>query len=240
VLIVGLASDAMKCAILLLTLAIPTMVFAQREPKAKPEAPSTASSPASAFAVRPPDEGSPFFAERQSARFALSQEGQEQLAAETVATFPQSKESPDSVTSILTRFFTDMFASIRMGRLRTEPTTESLVAQPSQFSLTERREVDTTYKVWNNTKKIMRMDFNTTQRIDMLTSDPSGKVIEKWSDDHAFQLQEGIVIINPRERIQYSEKVPTRDMKPLETYTIKADIVGYPDYTATTTVTPSP
>ena len=48
------------------------------------------------------------------------------------------------------------------------------------------------------------------------------------------------MIINPRERIEYSEKVATREMQPSETYTIKADVVGYPDYTADDGVTPSP
>jgi hypothetical protein len=196
--------------------------------------------PASAFAVIPPDEGSPFFAERQSAKFAMSQEGQERFEGDSVADFPKSKDSPDSVTTIFTKFFTDMFASMRLGRLRAEKTTQNIAVDPSEFSLSERRELDTTYTVRNNTKKIIRLDFNTTQRIDILTSEASGKVIEKWSEDRAFQLQEGIVIINPRERIEYSEKVATREMKPSETYTIKADVVGYPDYTATTTVTPSP
>ena len=61
---------------------------------------------------------------------------------------------PDSVTTMFTRFFTDMFASIRLGRLRPEPTTETLLVEPSEFSLAERRELDTIYTVRNNTKKI--------------------------------------------------------------------------------------
>ena len=157
-----------------------------------------------------------------------------------MATFPKSKDSPDSATVIFTKFFTEMFASVKFGRLRVEKTTQNLAVEPSEFSLAERRELNSTYTVRNNTKKIIRLDFNTTQRIDILTSDASGKVIEKWSEDHGFQVQEGIVIINPKERIEYPEKVATREMKPSETYTIKADVVGYPDYTATTTVTPSP
>ena len=92
--------------------------------------------------------------------------------------------------------------------------------------------MDATYTVRNNAKKILRLDFNTTQRIDILTFDPSGKMIEKWSEDRLFLLQEGVVIVNPKERIEYSEKVATRDMKPQEPYTIKADVVGYPDYSA--------
>jgi hypothetical protein len=229
----------MKSFAILLALIAPGILLAQEAPGAKPSPKPAVSYPASAFAVIPPDEGSPFFAERQSAKFAMSQEGQE-LSEDSVAVFPKSKDSPDSVTTIFTKFFTDMFASVKFGRLRAEKTTQNLAVDPSEFSLSERRELDTTYTVRNNTKKIIRLDFNTTQRIDILTSDTSGKVIEKWSEDRAFQLQEGIVIINPKERIEYSEKVATREMKPSETYTIKADVVGYPDYTATTTVTPSP
>ena len=222
----------MKSFAILLALIAPGILLAQEAPGAKPSPTPAVSYPASAFAVIPPDEGSPFFAERQSAKLELPED--------TVAVFPKSKDSPDSVTTIFTKFFTDMFASVKFGRLRAGKTTQNIAVDPSEFSLSERRELDTTYTVRNNTKKIMRLDFNTTQRIDILTSDASGKVIEKWSEDRAFQLQEGIVIINPKERIEYSEKVATREMKPSETYTIKADVVGYPDYTATTSVAPSP
>jgi hypothetical protein len=230
----------MKSFAMLLALVAPGILLAQQEPGAKPTPKPAVSYPPSAFAIAPPDEGSPFFAERQSARFAMSQEGQALLEEDTVAVFPKSKDSPDSATAIFTKFFTEMFASVKVGRLRAEKTTQNLAVEPAEFSLAERRELDATYTVRNNTKKLLRLDFNTTQRLDILTSDASGKVIEKWSEDRAFQLQEGIVIINPKERIEYSEKVATREMKPLESYTIKADVVGYPDYSATTTVTPSP
>ena len=210
----------MKTLAMLLALIAPGILLAQQEPVAKPSPKPDAPYPPSAFAVLPPDEGSPFFAQRQSARFAMSQEGQASLEADTVATFPKSKDSPDSVTVIFTKFFTDMFASVRLGRMRPEKTTQNIAVEPSEFSLAERRELDATYTVRNNTKKLIRLDFNTTQR--------------------GFQFQEGIVIINPNERIEYSEKVATREMKPSETYTIKADVVGYPDYAATTDVKPSP
>jgi hypothetical protein len=230
----------MKSFALILALILPGILLAQQVPGAKPSPTPAVSYPASAFSVRQPDEGSVFFAERQEAKFVMSSAGQALLEQNSVSTYPRAKGSPDSVTTMLTRFFTDMFASVKLGRLRPEPTTQNIKVEPSQFSLVERRELDSTYTVHNNTKKIIRLDFNTTQRIDILTFDPSGKVIEKWSEDRTFRLQDGVVIINPKERIQYSEKVATRDMKPLEPYTIKADIVGYPDYAAETTVTPSP
>ncbi|HEY5744258.1 MAG TPA: BsuPI-related putative proteinase inhibitor [Terrimicrobiaceae bacterium] len=238
----------MKPFVILVALISPGILCAQEvsgiltplQTKAYPSPAPAVSYPSTAFGVLPPDEGSPFFAERQRAKYALSKEGQEARELETVSTYPRAKGSADSVTTIFSRFFTDMFSSIRLGRLRPEKTTQNLKVEPQNFSLAERRELDSTYTVRNNTKKIIRLDFNTTQRIDIFTADPAGKVVEKWSEDRAFQLQEGIVIINPKERIEYSEKVATREMKPLEPYAIKAEVIGYPDYTATTTVTPGP
>jgi intracellular proteinase inhibitor BsuPI len=230
----------MKSFVLLLAMLLPGVLLAQGVPGANPSPTPATSDPSSAFSIPPPDEGSVFFAERQEAKFALSAEGRALMERDTVATYPRAKDSPDSVTTMFTRFFTDMFASIRLGRLRPEKTTETIKVEPSKFSLGERRELDATYTVRNNTKRIIRLDFNTTQRIDLLTFDPSGKIVEKWSEDRLFMLQEGVVIINPKERIEYSEKVATRDMKALEPYTIKADVIGYPDYAAETIVTPSP
>ncbi len=230
----------MKSFALLLALILPGVLLAQQVPRANPSPTPAVSEPASAFSVPPPDEGSVFFAEREEAKFEMSNEGRTLRELDTVATYPRAKGSPDSVTTMFTRFFTDMFASVRLGRLRPEKTTQTLVVEPPQFSLAERRELDSTYTVRNNTKKIIRLDFNTTQRIDILTFDPAGKVVEKWSEDRLFMLQEGVVIINPKERIEYSEKVATRDMKSSEPYTIKADVIGYPDFAAETIVTPSP
>ena len=153
---------------------LPAVLLAQEVPGARPIPTPAVSYPSSAFSVPPPDEGSVFFAERQEAKFTLSREGQAQLVEDEVAEYPRAKGSPDSVTTRFTRFFTDMFSSIRVGRLRAEPTTQTLKVEPSQFSLAERRELDTTYTVRNNAKKILRLDFNTTQRIDILTFDVAG------------------------------------------------------------------
>jgi len=141
---------------------------------------------------------------------------------------------------MFTRFFTDMFASVKFGTLQMEPSTEKLTIVPRDFSLQDRRDLETTYTVRNNTGKMVRLAFPTTQRIEIITRDASGTEIDKWSDDRAFKPQDGIVIINPKERIEYNETVPTRDMKAGQSYSIQADVAGYPDYTTTQTVTPSP
>lgn len=193
-----------------------------------------------AFAVRAPDEGSPFFAERQATRALSSRQGREAAALQTVAVYPQSSGSPGSASTMVRNFFTEMFSSIRIRRWRMEKTTQRLEIDPAEFSLQDRREVNVTFIIRNNTRKIMRFDYPTTQRIEILTKDSAGNVIERWSDDRAFDEREGVLFINPGERVEYAETVPTRDMKPGETYIIEGEVPDNPDLTTSRPVTPQP
>jgi hypothetical protein len=138
---------------------------------------------------------------------------------------------------MFTTFFTGMFSSVHLG---TKPASGSkLVLDPSKFSLDDRREIGVTFSVENKTPKIMKLDFPTSQRIEILVRDPDGKVIEKWSDDRAFTDETGIVMINPDEHIQYEEKIATRDMQPGKSYIIEASLANNPEFTKTVVVTPT-
>ncbi len=229
----------MNYRVVLIACALPGALWAQSAPGAQPQPPPSAANAAAAFAVRPPDEGSPFFAEREAAKFLLSTTGKER-AAQTVAVYPRARDSKDTVVAMFTGFFTEMFASVKVGPLKGEPTTEELTIEPKVFSLKDRRDVDATYSVRNNTGKLIRLDFQTTQRFDLVTKDATGAVIERWSDDRAFQPQEGIIIINPKERIEVTEPIPTRDMNAGENYSIEADTPGYPAYSTSRAITPAP
>jgi hypothetical protein len=227
----------MKPLVLLFSLSLPGLALAQTAPGAKPTPPPSAQQAAAAFAVTQPDEGSPFFAEREAARI-LSTQPSAQARQDALAVYPKVKNSDDSATAMFGKFFSEMFSSINLRKLQGRKTTENLTIEPPTFSLNDRREVEGTYTLRNNTGKLIRLDYTTSQRIDILTKDASGNVIDRWSDDRAFKPQEGIVILNPQERIEYREKIPTRDMKAGQAYTIQADVVGYPEYTATQPVTP--
>jgi len=227
----------MKHGLLILAAFAPTLALAQQVSRPqKLDAPAAAS----AFAVQAPDEGSPFFSVREAAASYASQESSQARAANEVAIYPKVKDSPGSATAMFSRFFTDMFSSIKIKALNSEPFTEKLTITPREFSLQDRRDLETTYSVKNNTGKMVRLTFPSSQRIEIQTRDANGNVVDKWSDDRAFKPQDGIVIINPKERIEYVEPVPTREMKAGESYSIQTDVVGYPDYTATQVVTPTP
>jgi Intracellular proteinase inhibitor len=151
--------------------------------------------------------------------------------------FPRNKTAEVSAGKMFTSFFTDMFSSVQIG---TKPSSGSkLAVEPSKFSLDDRREVTVTFTVENRTNKLVKMDFPTSQRIEILVHDPSGKVIDKWSDDHAFQDISGVVMINPGEHIEYEQRISTRDMQPAQTYTIEASLANNPEFTKTVTVTPT-
>jgi hypothetical protein len=230
----------MKVIFLLVPLALPGLALAQNAPGARPTPAPAPADAAAAFAVAPPDEGSPFFAEREAAKYvARSQQGAPPQV-DTVAVYPRVKNSSDSASAMFGKFFTEMFSSINFQKLQGRKTTENLTLEPSSFSLGERREIEATYTLRNNSNKLIRLDYPTAQRMDILTRDSAGQVIDRWSDDRAFQPQEGIVIINPKERIEYREKVPTRDMKADTIYTIQAEVTGHPEYTAQQPVTPKP
>ncbi len=230
----------MKSFVLFVSLALPGWALAQiAAPGAKPTPPPTTAQTAAAFAVRQPDEGSPFFAEREAAKLLASRPDLPlQARQDALAVYPKVKNSDDSATAMFGKFFTEMFASINLRKLQSRKTTENLTIDPPAFSLTDRREIEGAYTLRNNTGKLIRLDYTTSQRVDLFTKDASGQVVNRWSDDRVFKPQEGIVIINPKERIEYREKIPTRDMKAGQSYTIQADVTGYPEYTASQPVTP--
>lgn len=177
---------------------------------------------ATAFAISPPDENSPFFLSPANAGATRNVDYAGRDPDDTIADYPKSKDSPDSALSQIKQFFGGMFSSVNLGPIRrSAPTTQKLSVEPENFPLQDRRELNVTYTIRNNTKQISRLEYPTTQRIDILTYDSKGAVIDRWSDDRAFQPEEGIVVINPHERIEYQEKIPTREMKAGESYRVQ-------------------
>jgi hypothetical protein len=66
----------------------------------------------------------------------------------------------------------------------------------------------------------------------------AGKALELWSEDHPFTKEPVFVTVNPREFVEYSAQVATRDMKPGELYTVQASILGYDGLTIERVVIP--
>ena len=193
---------------------------------------------ATAFAVAAPDENSPFFMDPKNAERTRGVDYAGHESGSSLAEYPLSRSSDATVLGQIKGFFGGMFSSVNFGPIRRAPTTEKLDVDPAKFSLQDRREVNVTYAIRNNTKNISRLEYPTTQRIDILTYDSKGLVIDRWSDDRAFQPEDGIVIINPQERIEYQEKIPTREMKAGETYRVQTFTTSVEKFQSEKIVTP--
>jgi len=207
-------------------------------PLAAQEARPTPRDAATAFAIAPPDENSPFFLNPQAALQTRDTGYAGRDVNDAIAEYPKSRNSADTAPARIKKFFTGMFSSVNIGPLRTPPTTVDLAVEPAKFPLQDRREVNVIYTIRNNTKAMTRLEYPTSQRLDIVTTDSKGNVVDRWSDDRAFQPEEGIVVINPKERIEYQEKIPTREMKPGERYKIEAVTTSQEKFPAGNSVTP--
>jgi len=116
--------------------------------------------------------------------------------------------------------------------------TATMAIDPPAPKLSEVRQMRVTLSVVNRGKKVVTLDFPTTQRIDAVIKDSTGKMIEHWSDDHRFEAQPGIVTVNPGERLEYSALVATREMQPDKPFTVEAWLPNYESIRAATTITP--
>jgi len=103
----------------------------------------------------------------------------------------------------------------------------SMSLDPSPVKLSEVRQLKVTLRVANAQKKMVQLEFPTTQRIEVLVKDKVGKMVEQWSEDRTFASEPGMVSINPGEHLEYSATVSTRDMVAGQTYTVEALFPNY-------------
>ncbi len=116
----------------------------------------------------------------------------------------------------------------------------SIAIAPDPVKLSEVRTFKVTLQLANKGRKLVQLDFPTTQRIEVLVNDASGKRIEQWSEDQAFQNEPTLVTINPGERLEYVANVATRDLKAGASYTIDAFFPNFEQLRATKTIVPQP
>ncbi len=111
---------------------------------------------------------------------------------------------------------------------------------PTPLKLSDVRTMKVTLQLANKGKKLAQLDFPTTQRIEVLVKDATGKMIERWSEDHSFENEPTLVTINPVERLEYTATVATRELKAGETYTIEGFFPNFDQLRASKQITPLP
>ena len=185
------------------------------------------------LSITQPQADSPFFIERQEAQAALANEGREGYGMYV----PKPPHPP--VQQQVKKFFTGMFASVKF-RKNGDILPMLLTVEPSQFSIADHPDLTITLRLSNSQRREIELLYPTDQRLEIVTKDSSGTVINRWSEDRTFDPVEGFTEINPAEFIVYSEKLSTTSMKAGETYTIEVSVADQKGYTTSTTVTPLP
>lgn len=102
-----------------------------------------------------------------------------------------------------------------------------VVFEPQSISLSSDRRLKISAFLVNKGKEQAVLGFNTTQHIEILIRDASGQIITRWSDDFVFNQTLTSLSVNPGERVEYSETISTRDMRPGQEYTLEVQMVGY-------------
>ena len=181
------------------------------------------------FAEPLPDEVSAVFAlagldESQQARMTAPQRG-----------YPRQPAPEDTLGAKLRNFYSGALASLK-GSRESGIERASLTIVPEAPLLSETRDLDLTYTIRNTGRQMTRLEFPTSQRLEIVTRTSSGTVVERWSDDRVFQAGEGLVVINPDERIEFQEKVPTRDMRAGAAYTVEASLAAEPNFAIEQTI----
>ena len=185
------------------------------------------------LSITGPREDSPFFIERQEAKAAAANAGRAGFGMYV----PKPPHPP--IRQQIKTFFSGMFGSLKSNKAKGTPPM-ALTVEPSDVSLSQCSELDVTLKISNGQRQMLELLYPDDQRLEILTKDSAGVVVNRWSEDRAFEPKEGFVAVDPAEFISYSEKIPTSAMKAGESYTIEVTLANQKDYSISATITPKP
>ena len=103
---------------------------------------------------------------------------------------------------------------------------------PLPLKLSETNRIKVTLTLTNHGKKLVPLDFPTSQRIEVLIKTGAGKTIEQWSQDQSFTNEPTVVTINPGERAEYTVEVATREMSAGQSYIVQGFFPKYGELNA--------
>ena len=115
----------------------------------------------------------------------------------------------------------------------------TLACTPSPLELKQTRNLTVLVKVFNGSKKTQLLEFSSSQRVDAVLRDASGKIVSRATlATHLRTDEPALVTVNPGERLEYSLSLPTEGMIPGKGYRLEAALVGQSGLTAAMEITP--
>ena len=110
--------------------------------------------------------------------------------------------------------------------------------EPAKVRLSEMRVIEVTVSIVNNGKTAVHLEFPSSLRMDVVVKAAGGKIISRWSDDQPIEREPSVLVVNPRERLEYSAKIATREMAAGGTFEIEAYFPQYEQLRTSRTVVP--
>jgi hypothetical protein len=116
--------------------------------------------------------------------------------------------------------------------------TVTMAVEPQTVVLSETRQLKIALSLVNKSRRAVQLQFPTTQRVEILVKDETGKLVTQWSEDQAFENEAASVMINPGERIEYNATLGTRDLVAGKTYSVEGFFPNFEALKAAKTVSP--
>ena len=179
--------------------------------------------------MRRPDESSPFFCPWNGVNLLETDGVKQRIAAANALPYPQTApyERPDKTILKVVR---KAAKSVRIHRnTPADMVTVKITPQPP-FSLETCKEFTVDYTIKNTGKKLMSLYFPTTRHFDFEIKKADGTLLDQWSNERKFEPQEGVLMVNPEEKITFSATFSTRLMQAGETYILHSTMEGNPQY----------
>lgn len=117
--------------------------------------------------------------------------------------------------------------------------TMTMKLDPAQVRLPDTRAVDVNVTVVNTGRTAVHLEFPSSLRVEVVVKDEHGKIVSRWSDDQPIEKEPNILLINPKEHLEYSAKISTREMSAGRPFEIEAFYPRYEKLRVSRTVVPS-
>ncbi len=114
----------------------------------------------------------------------------------------------------------------------------ALVFNPPTVKLPDTRRIEVTMQLTNAGKKLVQLEFPTSQRIEVLVKNQAGRELERWSEDQVINNEPTVVTLNPGERLEYTAAIATREMVTGQRYAVEGFFPRYPELRVIKAITP--
>jgi len=149
-----------------------------------------------------------------------------------------TKKTTDKIVDLTKKPFGKSSSSSSKGEPVWNQLQVALKVDPEAVKLSTTKTVQVNVLVTNLGKKLVQLEFPTSERIEVVLRGNEGKVLARWSEDQKVENEPGLVNINPGEYLEYNATISTRDMQVTGSYQIEAYFPSFDQLRMTKLIVP--